>query len=154
MVLRLDTRFLMSYGPFDILPDSSIRIILINFTADSVHVDPYNISNLPFDPNTYFDNLLFDGLLTNLSAAENMVDSFFNPLQSVSGLRTTFSSTDSVVVEWDQWVAPEGHDIEGFDLYLSEADTSLFPHPGIVPPWLEPASLNHWLHWAKIQKSA
>jgi len=42
-----DTRFLFSFGPFDILPDSTIQVGLAVMVAEKFHVDPNNVGMPP-----------------------------------------------------------------------------------------------------------
>jgi len=56
-----DARFLLSVGPADLLPDSSIRAVFALFGGDFVHVDPTNGKNLSaHDYRGYYYNLHFD----------------------------------------------------------------------------------------------
>ncbi len=134
-----DTRFLMSVGPFDLLPDSSVRVLYATFTGDSVHTDPTNLANLPYDPDSYLANLDFSHVLENAGISDSLAGILLDPLLPVTGLQTEFKDNDSVVVRWDPWVFA---DVEGYEVYLFEVSHDSLPYPGVVPPWLEPDYLN------------
>ena len=134
-----DTRFLMSVGPFDLLPDSSVRILFATFTGDSVHTDPDNIDNLPYNPDQYLANLDFTHVLENALWSDSLSHILLDPELPVPGLQVEYKDDDSVVVRWDPWVFG---DVEGFEIYLWEVPPDSLPYPGVVPPWLEPDQLN------------
>ncbi|MFH1372594.1 MAG: dockerin type I domain-containing protein [bacterium] len=135
----IDARFLMSVGPFDLLPDSSVRVLYATFTGDSVHTDPTNLGNLPSDPDSYLANLDFLHLLENAAISDSLNGTLLDPLLPVTGLQIEYKDNDSVVVRWDPWVFA---DVEGYEIYLYEVSPDSFPYPGVVPPWLEPDVLN------------
>lgn len=134
-----DTRFLMSVGPFNLLPDSSMRFLFATFTGDSVHTDPNNINNLPDEPDQYMANLNFSDVLENAAWSDSLSQILLDPELPVTGLQVEYKDDDSVVVRWDPWVFG---DVEGFEVYLWEVPPDSLPYPGVVPPWLEPDLLN------------
>jgi hypothetical protein len=134
-----DTRFLMSIGLFDLLPDSSVRILFATFTADSVHTDPNNIDNLPYNPDQYMANLDFSRVLENAGWSDSLSHTLLNPELPVTGLQVEYKDDDSVIVRWDPWVFD---DVEGFEVYLWEVPSDSLPYPGVAPPWLEPDQFN------------
>ncbi len=128
-----DVRFLMSLGPVDLLPDSSIRMIFTTFTGWQVHLRPDNLQNLPHDPDQYQANLFFNSILANGELADILADSLLNPSYPPTGMFVQCNNTDSVVVEWDPWVYD---DIEGSNLYLYQIPFDSIPYSCIAPPWL------------------
>ncbi|UCD64129.1 MAG: T9SS type A sorting domain-containing protein [Candidatus Zixiibacteriota bacterium] len=130
-----DTKFLMSYGPFELAPDSSIRLIFAMFTADHVHWLTWNPLNLPDNPTGYLANLDFSDVLANAGRAEELSVILRDPVRPVTGLEGAFEDWDSVVVVWDPWVFDN---YDGYDIFLSEVPEDTLPYPGLVPPWLEP----------------
>ncbi len=60
-----DARYLISCGPFDLLPGDSMRFVFAYVGGRNFHVDPTNLENLPLDPWTYTSNLNFDDLARN-----------------------------------------------------------------------------------------
>jgi len=65
----LDTRFLLSVGPFNLDPESTVIIRYITCTGDAVHQDTANWrTNLQADyrPEAYLSNLNFADLLDNV----------------------------------------------------------------------------------------
>lgn len=136
--MGVDTRFLMSIGPFDLPPDSSVRVLYATFTGDSTHTISDNLNNLPEDPDTYFANLDFTDMLANAAVSGDLADSLLNPELSVTGLNMQYQDWDSAVIEWDPWVFD---DVEGYEIYLSEIPPDSLPYPGLPAPWLKPPSL-------------
>ena len=128
-----DTRFLYSIGPIDLAPGQSERIIFSTFTADSIHIYPANLSNLPNDPFLYEDNLNLENLLSVGSAIRTAVDSILNPLIQPTGLQIYENNK----ISFDPYVFPE---VTGYNVYATPVDASLFPLPGAIPPWYRPES--------------
>jgi hypothetical protein len=135
-----DTRYLMSIGPFEMLPDSSIRILYSTYTADSIHTDSNNFhDNFNFYfPDIFYSKLNFDNLRANTYRADTLARQLLDPLLRVTGLTVTYSDSDSVVIEWDPYVYDE---VTGYALYLTETDGFDWPYPGLMPPWFRPESL-------------
>jgi len=134
-----DTRFLMSIGPFNLLPDSSMRILFATFTGDSVHTDPNNVYNLPYNPDQYLTNLNLADVLENAAWSDSLSHILLDPELPVTGLQAKYNDDDSAVVRWDPWVFD---DVEGYEVYLWEVPPDSLPYPGVMPPWLEPDQLN------------
>ncbi len=134
----IDTKLLLSYGPIDLEPDSSLRIIFAMFTGDSIHVVPDNLDNIFVNLPKYISNLDFGDMLLNSGRTGEFADRILNPLLPVTGLSVAHQDLDSVVVEWDPWVFD---DIDHFQHYLSEVPPDSIYYPGLVPPWLRPAVL-------------
>jgi hypothetical protein len=131
-----DLRFVPSIGPFDLLPDSSIRVFYTMFTADSIHTNPTNFNEfIPEWPFAYLVHLGLERLLPNVEAVEEKVYMLLDPDLPPVGFHVHDASPDSVVLEWDPWVF-EG--VHGFELRLTEIDPAQFPYPGVIPPWLHP----------------
>jgi len=135
-----DTRFLMSIGPFDLPPDSSIRIFYATFTGDSVHVDPGNINNLPDSASKYLSNLNFSDVLYNATISDSLIDTLLNPENPIAGLRAISENGNSALIEWDPWVYD---DVEGYEIYLYEIPSDSFPYGKILPPWLNITGYNY-----------
>lgn len=133
-----DTRFLFSIGPFDMLPDSSVRLQFAVFTADSVHIDPHIMDFIKNAPELYASDLNMTNLIKNAAVADSLGDLLLNPMLSPMRLQVIGQSDDTAVVTWDPWVLQS---IEGSNVYLSEIPDSAYPHPGVIPPWFRPDSL-------------
>ncbi len=132
-----DIKFLLSIGAFDLPPGSSERIIFATFTSDPIHTNPDNFDvHLPNDPEGFLSGLRLDRLVFAAQSAGSWLllvgDPQFTP---VLGLEARAYEHAGVSVRWDPWVL-DG--IDGYDLYVSEVPVELCPHPGVVPPWLEP----------------
>jgi hypothetical protein len=99
-----DTRFLLSFGPFDgILPGDSIYFAAAYFIGEDFHADPDNGENLPATPDTFYAHVDFSDLVLKALTAQRLYDSLF--------------STPTFVDE------PEHSSPEDFSLYQN------FPNP-------------------------
>jgi len=79
-----DTRFLLSFGPFDqILPGDSIYFAAAYIIGENFHTDPDNGQNLPDNPDTFYAHLDFSDLVHKGLAAETLYDSLFSALTNV-----------------------------------------------------------------------
>jgi len=134
-----DTKFLMSFGPFSLLPDSSARIIFTTFTGEAVHQIPDNMTNIPDDPDAYLANLNFTSVLSNAAIADSIANELSDPLNPAMGLYVLHDSPDSVVLEWDPWVFSE---VEGYEIFVYELPDDSMPYPGVAPPWISPTTLD------------
>jgi len=139
-----DTRFLMSIGPFDLPPDSSIRIQYTTFTGENIHTDTTNFWNnlvSTYQPDSFLAGLDFGDLLLVGSQADSMADSLLNPHYPAIGLSVNSPEWDATSVSWDPWVYSE---VNGYSVYLTEVPPAALPYPGLVAPWLRPSSPNHF----------
>lgn len=60
-----DTRYLLSFGPFDINPGEQLPVSFAYVGGEDFHQIQGNHLNLPDDPGTYYSNLNFSGLAEN-----------------------------------------------------------------------------------------
>jgi hypothetical protein len=70
----MDTRYLLSFGPFALDPGSSLPFTLAYVGGANFHTKGSNYSNLPFHPDLYYDGLNFKDLGTNATWAEWVYD--------------------------------------------------------------------------------
>ncbi len=70
----LDTRYLLSFGPFNIDPGERLPLSFAYVAGDSFHVITDNIQNLPDNPDVYYANLNFAPLAENASWASKVYD--------------------------------------------------------------------------------
>ncbi len=70
----MDTRYLLSFGPFDISAGQTLPISFAYVGGEGFHVIDGNISNLPNDPNTYYKNLDFTDFGLNATWASWVYD--------------------------------------------------------------------------------
>ncbi len=136
-----DTRFLLSISGFDLPADSSVRIFYTLFTGEDVHIDPDNFDTLWDDPDAYLDGLNLQTLVDNAGFADSIVNWLRDPLLPTTGIYLPLNSRDSVILEWDPWVFPE---VEGYEIYVYEVQSGDLPYPGVLPPWLEASSIDHY----------
>jgi hypothetical protein len=135
-----DARFMMSIGPFDLQPDSSVRIQFTVFTADTIHIDPANFqTNFPNHKDLFLANLGLNHFVDNANYAAQWAQTLLDPSAAPTGFRISCNSKDSTVLQWDPWVFA---DVIGYNLYLYEVPEAALPHPGVLPPWLTPPELN------------
>ncbi len=133
-----DTRFLMSIGPFDLKPDSTVRVQFAVFTADSVHADPFILDFVDIAPELYAPTLNLPNVVSNAAAADSLGDLMIDPALPPTGLHTIASTDSSATVGWDPWVFA---DIDSCDIFLSIIPDTAFRHAGLIPPWYQPTSL-------------
>ena len=60
-----DTRYLLSFGPFDIDPGEELPISFAYVAGLNFHDDPDNINNLPQNPKAFYENINFKDFLVN-----------------------------------------------------------------------------------------
>ena len=70
----LDTRYLLSFGPFDIEPGQTLPVSLAYVAGENFHATPGNFSNLPDDPAAWFEGVSFEDLATNATWADWIYD--------------------------------------------------------------------------------
>jgi hypothetical protein len=129
-----DTRFLLSISPFDLLPDSSIRVLYAAFVPDSVIYRTDLKAIMKYIPELYTDALDLDRLIEEGEVADSLAAILLDPMNPVVGVELVHSDADSVVVQWDPWVFPT---IDGYEVFVTEVKSNEMPHPGVVPPWHE-----------------
>ncbi|MFH1688229.1 MAG: hypothetical protein ABIE70_12005 [bacterium] len=69
-----DTRYLLSFGPFEIHPGQTLPISFAYLAGDSIHRVANNNRNLPDDPEIYMSNLDFSDLARNARWADWIYD--------------------------------------------------------------------------------
>ena len=70
----IDTKFLLSVGPFTIEPSQELPLVYAWIIADSVHQVANNLQNLPNNPDAYFENLDFTAMARAVRAANRFYD--------------------------------------------------------------------------------
>jgi len=67
----LDTRILLSFGPYDLAPGDSVRAAFVLLPGDSVHEQPADFANYfnASDPQPFYNHLDFGDLRNNLALA-------------------------------------------------------------------------------------
>ncbi|MFQ6008269.1 MAG: fibronectin type III domain-containing protein, partial [Candidatus Zixiibacteriota bacterium] len=131
-----DTRFLLSVGPMDLQPDSSLRAVFALFGADFVHIDPANRINLWWqDYHTFYRNLHFDVMRQTAERASNLAQSLIDPMRPPTGLRVIRMIADTALLSWDPWVFPG---VVGYNIYLKPVDDAYLIGPRAVVPGVAP----------------
>lgn len=103
----LDTRYLLSFGPFDIEPGQTLPISLAYVAGENFHTDPNNINNLPNNWQAYYEGVDFSDLGANATWADWIYDnpgvdtdndSFFGEYTVCNlGTETEFERVDTIV---------------------------------------------------------
>ncbi|MEA3297107.1 MAG: fibronectin type III domain-containing protein, partial [candidate division Zixibacteria bacterium] len=116
-----DGLMLMSIGPVDLLPDSSMRAVFALFGSEFIHIDPTNYLNLAYDRwETFYDNLHFGVLRSTAEKALELTDSILSPMtHPPTGLELVKLSSDTALLQWDPWVFP---DVLGYNIYLTQIE--------------------------------
>ncbi len=71
-----DTRFLLSFGPFDPLsPGDSIHFAVAYIMGENFHTDPDNGQNLPANPDSFYAHVDFSDLVHKALVAQRLYDS-------------------------------------------------------------------------------
>ncbi len=70
----MDTRYLLSFGPFDIEPGAELPLTLAYVAGENFHTDANNLDNLPGNPQAYYDNVDFSDLARNAVWADWVYD--------------------------------------------------------------------------------
>ncbi|UCC45581.1 MAG: hypothetical protein JSU65_06595 [Candidatus Zixiibacteriota bacterium] len=135
-----DISMLLSTGPFDLPPDSSVRAIFAMFAPDSVIYRPDLQVLYHLFPEYFAQFLDLDKLTETAGVADSLAELLLNPLNPVVGLQVSHNDPDSIVFEWDPWVFPG---LDGYELYYTAVEPEVLPHPGVLPPWYRPAQLNY-----------
>jgi hypothetical protein len=129
-----DTRICVSIGPFDLFPDSSVRIQYALLTADSVHIDPRIVDFIEIAPELYTEALQLERITANGRIADSLAELLLDPVNPPANLRVVTASEDSVTLTWDDWVYDN---IDGYRLYGGQIPAEAYEHEGVPPPWYE-----------------
>jgi hypothetical protein len=119
-----DTRFLLSFGPFDqITPGDSLIFAVAYVIGGSLHVDPNNWQNLPLDPYAFYANLYFADLVYNALAAESLYHDLIlndppDPFSLLFPPNKAFTPR-GVLFDWEDATDPDPSDEVRYDLYIS-----------------------------------
>ena len=70
----LDTRYVLSFGPFDIEPGQTLPISLAYVAGLNFHRSEDNFRNLPSNPDSWYEGVNFDSLGANATWAEWVYD--------------------------------------------------------------------------------
>lgn len=116
-----DTRFLLSFGPFDTLaPGESLHFAIAWVAGDSFHVDPTNMAQDPqmIDPDRFHSNLNFSKLVENAETALLVYQSGYTsaPPGPPQNLSLCVMCDSAVGLTWSPKTY---HSLLGYNLYRS-----------------------------------
>jgi len=118
-----DTRFLLSFGPFDqIAPGDSLAFAVAYVVGSEFHVDPLNSPD-PGNPEMFYANLDFTNLVHNALAADSLYNDLFlnDPPDPFSLLFPPNKAFTPRVVrfDWEDAADPDPSDEVRYDLHVS-----------------------------------
>jgi len=114
----VDTRYLLSFGPFQMGPYASLPLTFAYVIGEDFHSDLYNLDNLPDRPYEYYSNVDFSDLALNAMWAQWVYD---NPGFDTDG--------DGYLGEFRVCVTDSVESYSGW--VVSEADTHWYRGDGI-----------------------
>jgi hypothetical protein len=137
-----DTRYVLSFGPFDeISPGESLLITIGYIAGDDFHADPHNLSADPnmADPDRFYANLDFSDFETNATWAAKVYDNpesdlpcgdgipdFKGPPPPPSPVLSFQTERGKVKISWNGKTTEETRDsfngrldFEGYKIYMS-----------------------------------
>ena len=133
--LGADTRAVLSIGPFELAPDSSLRVIYALFVGDLVHVDWRNNHNLVnADYQQFYSNLNFKMLRRTADDAVSLVRQLVDPRRPPLSFAADSVHADSAWLSWEPTCLPE---VTDYALYLSPATREELLNPATVLPVAE-----------------
>jgi hypothetical protein len=110
-----DTRFLLSFGPFDhIYPNESLRFGVAFVMGENFHTNPTNGKNLPNNPLAYYANLNFTDLENNAIAAQRLWDCNLKFPIHPSDFKVKATTDTTITLKW---TAVTDRGITGYNLY-------------------------------------
>lgn len=111
-----DSRFLYSFGPFDIPPQDSINFAVGIIMGDSLHRKDNPLD--PLNPQIHYSNLDFGDLLSNALSARIVYESGYTlpPPGPPKDFRVMNSTDSTLLFSW----SPKTHsNLKGYNLYRS-----------------------------------
>jgi hypothetical protein len=132
----LDTRYLLSFGPFDIRPGEMLPVSFAYLAGENLHTVPGNIDNLAehsYDPDAYYANLDFSDLGLNSRWASWIYDNPGVDTDNDGDSGVIFVCVvDSAAVDSSLVFDPEsGQDIWTYNYLPTEADTCWIRGDGV-----------------------
>ena len=112
-----DTRFVYSFGPFDLAPGDSIFAVIALIAGEGFHTDPANRArNLPGYPYAYYENLDFSDLVNNVQKTLEVYESGYTlpPPGPPMNFRAFALSSSAVKLSWSPRLHPN---LKGYNIY-------------------------------------
>jgi len=163
-----DTRYLLSFGPFDeIGPGESLMITIGYIAGDDFHVDPQNLKKNRNNPDEFYANLDFTDLETNATWAAKVYDNpepdfpcgdgipdFKGPPPSPSPVLSFYTERGKVKITWNGKETERFRDpfngrvdFEGYRIYTSR--TGLVDDYALLGAYDKIDYKVYWLNKAK-----
>jgi hypothetical protein len=97
-----DSRFLYSFGPFNLAPGESTEIYYSILLGGDLHTSPSNYADNfdALDPSTYYGNLDFSGLLAAAAAADSVYGVLTSSCGDANGNGKTNISDAVYIINW------------------------------------------------------
>lgn len=97
-----DTRYLLSFGPFDIEPGQTLPLSFAYVGGENFHYNLTNLSNLPDNPTAYYQNVSFTNLGYNAIWSSWIYDNpgYDTDTDGFAGLNHICNATDDSTCCW------------------------------------------------------
>ncbi|MFH1699584.1 MAG: dockerin type I domain-containing protein [Candidatus Zixiibacteriota bacterium] len=137
-LITADTRFLLSFGPFDLPPGDSVWFTVACVVSDSFHVEPNDYARYfdPESPSDFKNRLDFSRIIDD----HRRIDSVYNsnlllpkPGPPV-GLEIVESLENSIKLTWNRCQRP---DIYGYNVYVKDTVTGNKWHRSSLLPIID-----------------
>ncbi|MDH4035503.1 MAG: hypothetical protein OEV80_17045, partial [candidate division Zixibacteria bacterium] len=151
-----DTRYLLSFGPWDIQPGQTLPVTVAYVAGENFHTSAGNIANLPDNPDAYYSNLDFSDLAHNARWADWVYDNpgvdtdgdgYFGKFRVCCSDSTPHTHPGTGEVEWEylecDTVFYEGDGVPDFSATLSSDGQDMV--------WVAPKDEALWVRWNGVQ---
>lgn len=139
-----DTRFLLSFGTFRLVPGDSVTVAIALVAGDSVHQAPGDFSNYfsARDPQPYYDRLYFGDLIRNAEMARRIYSNGFIPVGGAPVEINAEPLSDTTIIL--HWSPAPFQPVSGYRVYrrLRNADGTWEFLNGSDADWRVTADLN------------
>ncbi len=131
-----DTRYLLSFGPFDIAPGQTLPLTMAYVGGENLHTVEGNAQNLPDQPDVYYSHLDFSDLAMNTNWAKWVYDNPGVDTDQDGYFGKFHVCCDGPVCDTFYY---EGDGVPDFDAVPNPVDYDMV--------WLEPREEALWVRW-------
>lgn len=132
----MDTRYLLSFGPFSVEPGQTLPVSLAYVAGKNFHLTESNINNLPDNPDSWYAGVNFDSLGANATWADWVYD---NPGYDTDsdGYAGEFTECplDSTFTRWDTTSWKYGADSCGIGVDSCPVLRAIYEYDEIDTVW-------------------